>query len=310
VSDLKLFRISDAGADELTPQALQVERSLQRTFEASLPTLLGVRFLATEYSTGPVHGGRIDTLGIDENNTPVIIEYKRALNENVINQGLFYLDWLLDHRREFQWLVLEVLGKEIADAVDWTAPRLVCVAGDFTRYDNHAVKQINRSIELIRYRRFGEDLLAIELVHVPQSKRAVAAAADPLPQRSDAIADPYLTQRIDYRLQQATPDLRDLWDSVVATIMAFGDDVQHKELKLYHAFKRLKNFVCLELYTSNKVVLAHLKLDPDTVALEPGFTRDMRGVGHFGTGDLQVTIASAEDIARAHHLLQRAYESN
>ena len=79
-------------------------------FEKNLEALLGVRFLATEYSTGPVHGGRIDTLGIDEDGTPVIIEYKRSINENVINQGLFYLDWLMDHRKEFQWLVLETLG--------------------------------------------------------------------------------------------------------------------------------------------------------------------------------------------------------
>ena len=44
-----------------------------------------IRFLATEYSTGVNHGGRIDTLGIDENGSPVIIGYKRSMNENVIN---------------------------------------------------------------------------------------------------------------------------------------------------------------------------------------------------------------------------------
>jgi len=54
---------------------------------------LGIKFLASEYSTGKIYGGRIDTLGIDENGCPVIIEYKRALNENVINQGLFYPDF-------------------------------------------------------------------------------------------------------------------------------------------------------------------------------------------------------------------------
>ncbi|CAM5580383.1 hypothetical protein STENM36S_08546 [Streptomyces tendae] len=31
---------------------------------------LGVRFLASEYGTGPVHGGRIDSLGLDENVSP------------------------------------------------------------------------------------------------------------------------------------------------------------------------------------------------------------------------------------------------
>jgi hypothetical protein len=63
----------------------------------------------------------------------VILEYKRASNENVVSQGLFYLDWLMDHRKDFQWLVLKKLGKEDAEAVDWSAPRLMqllpCVQG-------------------------------------------------------------------------------------------------------------------------------------------------------------------------------------
>lgn len=104
---------------------------------------VGIRFLASEYSTGPKHGGRIDSLGIDENGCPVIIEYKRATNENVINQGLYYLDWLLDHQAEFQLLVQNKLGKPQAELIDWSAPRLLCIAGGFTKYDEHAVQQMN-----------------------------------------------------------------------------------------------------------------------------------------------------------------------
>lgn len=123
-----------------------IEKSLQNLMEANLETLLGVKFLGTEYSTGRVHSGRIDTLGIDENGCPVIIEYKRSTNENVINQGLFYLDWLMDHQAEFKLLVMEKLGHDTANAIEWSGPRLLCIAGGFTRYDEHAVKQINRNI--------------------------------------------------------------------------------------------------------------------------------------------------------------------
>ena len=132
--------------------------------------MLGIRLLGSEYRTGPKHRGRIDTLGIDENASPVIIEYKRATNENVINQGLFYLDWLLDHQAEFKLMVLEKLGKQVADAIDWSAPRLLCIAGGFTRYDEHAVQQMNRNIELIRYRRFGDGLLMLELINAVQAE--------------------------------------------------------------------------------------------------------------------------------------------
>lgn len=296
---------------------MQVEKSLQNLFEANLEALLGIRFLATEHSTGPVHGGRIDTLGLDEDNSPVIIEYKRSVNENVINQGLFYLDWLLDHRKEFQWMAMERLGPEAGKAVDWSAPRLICIAGDFTRYDEHAVKQIARNIELIRYRRFGEDLLMLELVHAPKTSRLGNARASvdvKIGVVPDQIAeasqenDPYLSQRMSYRLSQSSTGLRDIYDAVYQFLVGLGDDVQVKELKLYTAFKRLKNFVCMEIYPQARTVTLYLKLDPSAVVLEDGFIRDVRNVGHFGTGDLQVTLKSMSDFERAQTLLRQAYE--
>ena len=114
---------------ELAGGAMALEKSLQTVFERISSALIGVRFLASEFSTN--EGGRMDTLGIDENNSPVVIEYKRSSNENVINQGLYYLDWLMGHRKDFEWLVLEKLGAEVAKAVDWSGPRLICIAGDF-----------------------------------------------------------------------------------------------------------------------------------------------------------------------------------
>lgn len=311
MSDIKLFQLGADGIGELAPQAAQVERSLQQLFERNLEALLGVRFLASEYGTGPVHGGRIDTLGIDEDGSPVIIEYKRALNENVINQGLFYLDWLMDHQKDFQWLVLDRLGQATAEKVEWSSPRLICIAGDFTRYDGHAVNQIHRNIELIRYRRFAQDLLMIELVHAPRGGSRVPSGVSPQANAAEvSIKDPYQSQRIDYRLGQAPAALRDVWEAALSFLNALGDDVQVKELKLYWAIKRLKNFACLEIYPTGGTVLAFLRIDPDSIVLEPGFTRDMRKIGHFGTGDLEVRLKSIEDVTKAQTLFQRAYDQS
>ena len=89
MSDIKLFRRQGDTISILSSRDATVEKWLQTLIESHMETFLGVRFLATEYVTGKVHGGRIDSLGIDENNCPVIIEYKRRSDENVINQGLF-----------------------------------------------------------------------------------------------------------------------------------------------------------------------------------------------------------------------------
>ena len=47
----------------------------------------------------------MDCIGIDENHYPVIFEYKRSMNENVINQGQFYLNWLLDLKIVLRFLL-------------------------------------------------------------------------------------------------------------------------------------------------------------------------------------------------------------
>jgi hypothetical protein len=164
MSDLKLFRIGDGTAVELLGTALALEKPLQVLIERNMDVLFGVRLVASEHSTGKKHGGRIDSLGLDENGSPVIFEYKRSVNENVINQGLFYLDWLLDHRAEFELLVMKKFGSEVSEQIDWSSPRLVCVASDFTCYDEHAIAQINRSIELVRYRDYDGAFLTLDLM--------------------------------------------------------------------------------------------------------------------------------------------------
>jgi RecB family endonuclease NucS len=148
VSGLKLFHTTTRGAIEVAPRLAETEAGVQGLVETDMETLLGVRFLASEYRTGPVHGGRIDSLGLDENGSPVVVEYKRGLDAGVINQGLFYLSWLVDHRPEFEHLVRGRLGATSATHVLWSSPRLICIAGDFTRYDVHAVREHRRSIDL------------------------------------------------------------------------------------------------------------------------------------------------------------------
>jgi hypothetical protein len=51
VSDIKLFQLEPGGVTELTGGSLAVEKTLQQLMERNLDSFLGVRFLASEYST-------------------------------------------------------------------------------------------------------------------------------------------------------------------------------------------------------------------------------------------------------------------
>ncbi|GGW51742.1 hypothetical protein GCM10010320_35840 [Streptomyces caelestis] len=164
MSGLKLFHTTSSGVTEVASRLAEVEADVQGLVEAHMEAMLGVRFLASEYVIDCVDGGRIDSLGIDENNAPVVVEFKRGTDAGVINQGLYYMSWLMAHKGVFRGLVHDRFGAHTASRVLWSALRLICVAGDFTRYDLHAVREHRRSIDLVRYRFFGDDLLGLETI--------------------------------------------------------------------------------------------------------------------------------------------------
>jgi predicted transport protein len=307
MADIKLFHIDADRATELMGASVAIEKTLQKLIERHLDVLLGVRFLASEYATGKAHGGRIDTLGLDENRAPVIIEYKRSINENVINQGLYYLDWLMDHKAEFTLLVMRHLGASDSDAIDWRFPRLLCIAADFTRYDQYAVQQINRNIELIRYRRYGNDLLLLEMVNTVTEQPVEVSSKEGAGQSTGKSGQYKTTTEL---LALADQEQRDRFDAIKTYLLSLGDDVQFNTLRFYFAFRRIKNFACVEVHPQARTILLYLKVDPDSISLAERFTRDVRKIGHFGTGDLEVTIRTHDDFERAKPLILQSYATS
>lgn len=101
---------------------------------------------------------------------------------------------------------------------------------------------------------------------------------------------------------------QNIFYSIRDYIMSLGDDIAENQLKLYVAFKKAKNFVCIEVYQSHLV--CHLKLNPDTVELVPGLIEDVRKKGHWGTGGLRLIIRSKEDFEKLQYLIAKAYSEN
>ena len=289
---LRLFNVT-SGVTEVVPRLAQVEADVQALVEAHMETMLGIRFLASEYVIDCVDGGRIDSLGLDENGAPVIVEYKRGTDAGVINQGLYYMAWLTNHKDAFRNLVRDRLGGMAASQILWSAPRLICVAGDFTRYDAHAVREHRRSIDLVRYRYYGSDHIGLETVaSVAGSSAAVRRGRRRGP---DLIA-----------VRRHDGEMTDLARAVDEALTGLGAGVTRVQRKQYAAYQRLRNFACVLAPRQTKI-LVYLKGDPKEVDLVPGFSRDVTGLGHHGTGDLELQLRSERDLERAQDLFRLSY---
>lgn len=297
MADIKLFNISGK-VEEYQSGNVTLEKELQTVIENNMETFFGVTFLASEYKT--TDGGRMDSLGIDENHCPVIFEYKRSIKENVINQGLFYLNWLLDHKDSFKVLVIEKLGLKEADNIDWTMPRVICVAGDFTKYDESAIKQMNRSISLIRYKKFGNDLLMFEQIN----ENIATAISEPEPSSKAKSTDKTFEEQI----ANADDSIKMLYQDLSNYILSLGDDISETHLKLYSAFKKIKNIVTV--VALKKKLILNLPINVSTVTFEDGFSRDVTNIGHWGCGAVELQIRNAADFEKAKPLIDRSYTEN
>lgn len=298
MSDIKLFQIRGE-VKQLKSGDVTLEKELQFIIEKNMDTFFGVTFLASEFVT--TNGGRMDSIGLDENFCPVIFEYKRSKNENVINQGLFYLDWLLGHKDSFKLLVLENLDRETAEKIDWTMPRVICIAGDFNKYDESAINQMNRNISLIRYKKFDNGLLMFEQINQNVVK--------PLEEESTAVVKTRHTDKtFSEKLESADQTIQLFYQEIRDYIFSLGDDVTENKLKLYTAYKKIKNFVCAEVQKT-KITL-YLKLNPAEITYEKNFSRDVSKIGHWGTGNVELEVKNRTDIEKAKSFILKAYEEN
>lgn len=316
MSDIKLFRLGQQNSSvvELSSQFAKLEKDLQKLVEQYMETFLGVRLLATEFTT--TNKGRIDSLGIDENNCPVIIEYKRHSNENVINQGLFYLNWLLDHKADFQLLTMKILSNDIAETIEWSGARLICIASDFNKYDEHAIQLIDRNIELMRYKYFGEDLFLLELVNAHSAKTSPSTPTVTTQQIPNTPAQ--TTQAAprndshEGRKGNASSELLNLYDTICEYGLGLGDEVQRKELKFYTALKKIKNFASIQVWAplQDPSLRIYLNLNPDQIDTSDERVSDVRNRGHWGTGDLEVVVRTIDDLELAKSLIELSFQKN
>lgn len=298
MADIKLFNIKGP-VKEYQCGTVTLEKGLQTVIENNMVTFFGVTFLASEYRT--TDGGRMDSIGIDENHCPVIFEYKRSMKDNVINQGLFYLNWLLDHKDSFKVLVIEELGLKAAEDIDWTMPRVVCIAGDFTKYDESAIKQMNRNISLIRYKKFGNDLLMFEQIN--ENVATIIPETEPIVNKPKAVYKTFEEQ-----LTTADENVKILYQDLTNYILSLGDDISETHLKLYAAFKKIKNVVTV--VANKKKLVVNLPLDVNTVTFEEGFSRDVTNLGHWGCGSVELHLQNGVDLEKAKPLIDRAYNEN
>jgi predicted transport protein len=303
---MPLYQLKQNSVQQIKPSSFKNERELQKLFEENLESLLGARFIASEFTTGDRQRGRIDTLGLDEDGTPVIIEYKKSSKENVINQGLFYLDWLVDHKGDFTIAAQETLGKDIE--IDWSSPRLILVAESFSEYDKYAVNRIGANIQLWTYRKYGDGFLFLDAIFsnttqiTPKKNKSVTA--NTAEEETNEEITVYTT---DDHLQDKPVELKKLFDAFREKVFALNadGDILEKASKIYVSYKHGKNF-CEVAFLANSMKI-WLDIPFSDIDDPNKLCRDVSKVGHHGTGQTETKLSNISEIENIMYLVEQSY---
>jgi len=303
-----IFGIDNGKLIPIEQTDFKTEKILQNLIEKNLQPVFNCRFVASEFSTGPQHSGRIDTLALSEDNNPVIIEYKKVESSELINQSLFYLSWIHDHRGDFEIAVQKSLGNNIE--IDWSDVRVICIAPNYKKYDLHAVQLMGINIELWKYRLFQNSTLYLEQVfqkgYTPLStemsgKNPVMVAAG----KKAAITRATATYTFEQHLKGKPEKIKELVLMVQDFILSLDQQIEENPKKYYVAYKISQNIVCMEVQTQR--IMLYLKLDPKEIKDSPKISRDVTNIGHNGTGDFLITIKTESDFQIAKTFIEMAY---
>lgn len=252
---MALYKINGKAVKKLIAKDLDLEKHLQVLFEENLEEILNITFLAHEYSTS--FGGRIDTLGIDKNGSPCIIEYKKGQNDSVINQGLSYLRWLLDHKADFDLICRD---KGIKIEIDWDSPRVICVAESYNKFDLDTADILPITVELLRYRIYEDNLLYVE----PENYQKVKISTSGIVKKSNQSKEKHVrlqkTYSIEEHMIKPNEKIKALFLKLRERILGLDENIKEEPKKLYIAYKLATNFVDVEVRSKDIKLYLNVKV--------------------------------------------------
>lgn len=310
---MAIFEIEKGSAKRVRLSEFKLEKDLQNLIESNLETIFNCKFIATEFSTGNIHSGRIDTLALSEDNNPVIIEYKKVASSDLLTQSLYYLHWIKDHKGDFQIAANKTLDKQIE--IDWSDIRVICLAPEYKKFDLHAVQVMGANIELWQYKLYENGVLNIEEIFkrsTSNSNQEIDNYNGKNPIMVEAGKKAALTRKTaTYTLEEHYESLEgkilELFNAVRDYIVTIDSSIEEAPKKNYIAYKTSQNFACLQTY--KKKLTLYLKLNADEIKPMPIQGRDVREIGHYGTGDFELTIKNLQDFEETKHLIHEAYKN-
>ena len=289
---MKLYQTNKNGLSILKENPFRLEREIQNIFEENLSEIMGLQLVKSEFS---IKNKRIDTLAFDKQSQAfIIIEYKRDKNYSVVDQGLTYLNIMLQNRAEFILTYNETLNQTLhSKDVDWTQSRVAFVSPSFTENQISASDFKDLGIELWEVKQFENNILSINSI----KKSSAAQSIKPLLENNDCFKEvkeniKVYTEEDHYK--NGTDATIELYEKFKSSILNLADNIEILPQKFYIAFKKGSNITDLEM--QKKAIKIFINAKFGTINDPKGIAKNVSNIGHRGNGEYQIQIENDNDL--------------
>lgn len=277
---------------QVKEKPFKLEREIQSIFESNLQNIMGLLFVKSEFT---IKNKRIDTLAYDkQTNAFIIIEYKRDKNYSVVDQGLTYLNLMLQNKAEFILTYNETLKDALhSKDVDWTQSRVAFVSPSFTDNQISASDFKDFGIELWEIKQFENNTISINTI----KKSRGAPSIKPLLENSESLKEVKENIKVyteEDHFSNGSDYIIELYEKFKSSILNLTDGIEILPQKYYIAFKKGSNISDIEIQKKSLKIFINAKIG--TLDDPKGLVKDVSNIGHRGNGDYQIQIENDNDL--------------
>ncbi|MCC9070006.1 DUF5655 domain-containing protein [Flavobacterium sp. F-65] len=281
----------------------KLEKDIQNLFEGNLDKITNLKLIKSEFT---IKSNRIDTLAFDEESKAfVIIEYKRNQNYSVIDQGVSYLNLMLEYRADFIVEYNETQkGNLKRSDVDWSQSRIVFVSPSFTDFQKQSSNFKDLAIELWEIKQFENDIVIINPIKKSKSAPSIKLVQQNEGSDISKVIKEIVVYTEDSHLNGKSDEMLELYDSYKNAILALSPDIEIVPKKKYIAFKLKSNIVDVNVQQNKMIFWINMK--KGTLDDPKKITIDASVKGHHGNGDYELKVSDTKNLEYIMSLIKQA----
>lgn len=291
-----LFELKNKKISRINEKKFNNESEMQNLCEINLNELLGLSFIDSQFTVAKY---RFDTLAFDFiNKSFVIIEYKNSINSSIVDQGIAYLNTLINNKAEFVLAFNKKFKKDNNKSeFAWENTKVIFIAPEYTKYQKDSIE--NLPIQLFKISKYN-GLICFE--KISSNNLSKSSNRNSINYNLSDEIKVYDEKAVFSKIKK--DNISDIYHDIDEYILSFSN-INTEMKKLYKVYKiSNKIFLSLEPYPGVLYLYFNSKYNLMKKYDKKSIGENVSKIGHHSVGDYRIKIKDDSSIGYIKDLIK------